>query len=344
MSEKFKQINDYLKKRAEIKKIGIVAHQNADPDAIASAIALKHILTLLLNEREIEIELIASSINKLSENIVKKYNENFVTHPSKDLQTIFLCDSNNLVQLGNHDYSTFMANNVPFFIIDHHSPNSFIEQCEITIIKDEISSTCEIITEIYQHMNLKPTKEVATLLLIGIIFDSRRFIYYSKNTFQNIQYLIDNGADYGLGLDFLHVPLSLSDRMARLKGALRAVIYHKEETIIVLSHIRSHESSVARALIDLGADFGIVLAKIDSKSIRISMRCTTKFAQHYNIHLGVLADKIAQMYSGAGGGHETAAGINLQYPNDFPADIEKMKKYFFSLIKTKCPTLSSFNQ
>ncbi|MHA1260235.1 MAG: DHH family phosphoesterase [Candidatus Heimdallarchaeaceae archaeon] len=252
MQEEFLEIVKFLKS-AKCKKIGIFSHQNADPDAISSSIALKE-LFLELVDKNLEVKLIASSLNSLAENLIQKTNEKIIENVDKyDFDAIFLCDTNNLLQLGDIKIPEDIIKSKPIFIIDHHSKNDFAGKAKATIIKQQTSSTAEIITEIYYELKLKPSTTVATLLLAGIIFDSRRFLYLSDFTFKAVQFLIDCGGNYEKALQTLYTEQTFSEKVARLKGAQRILLHKMDDDLLVISHSNSFESSVARALIELGA-------------------------------------------------------------------------------------------
>ena len=328
MSEKFLNIIELMKKKQRL-TIGIFAHQNADPDTVVSAIGLKFLLKEFFPNAE--YLLFASSISVLSKNVLASSKEVFLTEAeSTKFDAIFICDANNFQQLGNISLDNNLTEDTLVFIIDHHEKIDSNERITVAIVK-KATSTAEIIGMIYKNMKIQIKPEVATLLLSGIIFDTRRFIYLSNSTFEIVQYLIGEGGDYNFALQSLQRKPSDSERIARIKGATRLILHRKGSDIYIISHISSYESSVARAMIDLGASCTIVLADPSVNNYRISMRCTNEFANKNNVSLGIIADKIATKLGGSGGGHQTAAGINLQEPKDFPKEKEKMIELLLEL-------------
>lgn len=327
--EEFLEIINFLKTN-KCKRIGIFTHHNADPDAIASAIGLKFLLNEIM--QKVEVSLFASSVSSLStgilENLDEKFNQELNNH---DFEAIFLCDTNNMIQLGSIDIQPLIAKKTPIFIIDHHSDHEFIKKSRKTIIKS-ITSTSEIISLIFQDLKLKPSKELATLLISGIVFDTRRFIYFSDMTFLTIQFLINSGGDYNKALLSLKSKISLSERIARLKGAQRLLIHRDEEFVIVVTQVNSFESSVARALIELGSELVAVLAKASKLEYRISLRCTKRYAQDKEINLGTVANYIAVKIGGTGGGHQTAAGINFTNIDFFPKEMEECLQFILNIL------------
>ncbi|MHA1198865.1 MAG: DHH family phosphoesterase [Candidatus Heimdallarchaeaceae archaeon] len=329
MHEKFTKIIEILKEE-EISSVGVFTHQNADPDSIACAIGLKELLLHFIPA--LTVNLFASTISNLSKKMLTIQNELFHARLlSKPLEAIFLCDTNNLLQVGNFDFEENMVEKIPIFIIDHHSYHKFSEQARISIIQ-QISSSSEILAQLFLELDVPISQELATVLLVGMLFDSRRFRHTSEFTFKIVQYLLDNEGDYEEALELLHQPMQVSEKMARIKGATRIKFYKVNNHIFTLSYISSFESSLARALINLGADFALTVAVQPDTETRISMRCTKVFAEQNNINLGDIANKFTNVFPGSGGGHSTAAGINLLPTRKLPKDKEELLDLFLKII------------
>ncbi len=315
-------------KKEKCKRIGIFTHQNADPDSIASAIGLNYLLKNM--DSSYNINLYASSMSVVSKKLLMVHKSKFKNTLKEELDAIFLCDTNNPLQIGDIDINPLLEKKIPIFIIDHHSHHDFSLQAAQSIIL-QISSTAEIITSIFMEKNIQIPKDIATILIAGIVFDSRRFIYLSPSTFTRVQFLIDKGGDYNKVLSLLHTPLSESEKIARLKGAMRTKLHREGSNVFALSYVSTFESSVARALIDLGGSCSIVIAEPSKGEFRISMRCRKEFARHYRINLGDIANKIGSKIGGSGGGHETAAGINVPKSYDLPSNKEECMDHILKL-------------
>ena len=329
MHEKFMKIIEFLKEK-EIFSIGVFTHQNADPDSIACAIGLKELLLHFIPN--LTINLFAHTISNLSKNMLSIKNELFhATLLSKPLEAIFLCDTNNLLQVGGFDFEENLLEEIPLFIIDHHSYHEFSENAEISIIQ-QISSSAEIIGQLFKNLKVPISSELATILIIGIAFDSRRFRHISESTFKIVQFLLENEGNYNQALEILHQPMQVSEKIARIKGATRTKFYKVNNQIFTFSHISSFESSLARALINLGADFALTVSVQENIETRISMRCTNTFAEQNKINLGEIANKFTNIYTGTGGGHSTAAGINLLSTNKLPTDKDDLLDLFMKVI------------
>ncbi len=317
--------------------MGIFAHQNADPDAIASVVGLKHILKQYFPNAK--FTLFAHSISTISKKLLLTGNEVFQSDSvPNDLDVIFICDANNIQQLGNISLNDFTSQKKPIIVIDHHEEIEKPDEIAHSIINVE-TSTAEMIGKMYKELEIVLEPKIATFLLTGILFDTRRFIYRTASTFDTVQFLIHSGGNYDEALTILQKEPSDSEKIARLKGATRTIIHKEGTDIYAFTHISSYESSLARALIGLGASFAVVLAVPSDNEYRISMRSTKTFAEGNKISLGALAKVISAKFEGTGGGHQTAAGINFKKPKEFPKDkneiVQMLLKMMLKEIKQK---------
>jgi len=288
------------------KKIAIIGHKNADPDAICSMYALSYFLKNL--HRDAEISIIAEDVNKISEKIISELNlkveSNFTFKP----EIIILVDANNLVQIGK--LKEYLPSNVPIIVIDHHIAHPETDKIsQFKIIDEKATSSSEIIYKILRETNLKIEPKIALALLIGILYDTRRFTIISDEIFSIVLDLLKAGASYDKALELLRTTMDRSEKLARLKAAQRAVIHKIGEWIIVTSYVSAYEASACRAFIDLGADV-VFVASEKEEEVRISARATSEFFEKTGINLARVMEKVGHVIGGVGGGHPTAAGAN----------------------------------
>ena len=257
---------------------------------------------------------------------------------TSDFRSIPTSYTDKSIYLGNISLSDFISQKKPIIVIDHHEKIEQAEEIAHSIINAE-TSTAEMIGKIYEKLEIALEPEIATSLLTGILFDTRRFIYRTASTFNTVQFLIHSGGNYDEALSILQKEPSKSEKIARLKGVTRTLIHKEGADIYALTHVSSYESSVARALIGLGASFAVVLAVPSDNEYRISMRCTKTFAERNKISLGTLANVISANFEGSGGGHQTAAGINFREPKEFPKKkneiVQMLLKMLLKEIKQK---------
>ena len=213
MSEEFSKIITILNQK-KIKDVGIFTHQNADPDAIASVICLKYLIEELVSD--ISVTIYVKSLSILSKKIsTVREMHIYEKYSNQNLDAFFLCDANNLSQTGFSTLEKKLEKDIPIFIIDHHSKHEFTNRASYSIILP-ITSTVEIMVLIFRDMNIAIPADIATVAIVGILFDTRRFIHLSDSTFSSIEFLINSGGDYQRALTLLQTPLTFSERIARL--------------------------------------------------------------------------------------------------------------------------------
>jgi len=293
----------------EARKIVILTHANSDPDAICSAFALKQLLKKINPKTKIIIGA-PEGTNKISEKIMKRFRLTVESNPTlDDIDVIFTVDTNNLKQLGK------ISNAIEKFeksiiIIDHHYPHPSMEKLSKIEFCDKYSpSTCEIIYELYNHYEIKPTKKAATILIIGILCETRHLRLATSKTILIISNLLKQGIAIEKLRAILEIKMDQSERLARLRAAQRIKITNIDGWIIVSTNVGSHHASAARALAFLGADLAIV-GSSDKDRLKIGLRSKEEFYQKSGIHLGRdLAKPLGDYVNGTGGGHSLAAGI-----------------------------------
>jgi len=297
--------------RVKAKRVLLLCHQNADPDALCSAFALSKILSRIRQGIETEIAS-PEGVSKLSKILVEKLPIKVKKEkPSfKEADVIFILDTNTIKQLGEWSEEVRVAE-APIVVIDHHASHPETEKmATICISEENSSSTCEIIFKFYKELGLKPTQLEAKALFLGIAFDTKHFIVANSETFKTLGDLVDTGINAQEVLSMLSLPMDFSERIARLKAGQRAKLMRINKWIIVFSHVRSFQASAARALIDLGAHVAIVVGQKNDE-VQISLRANQEFYKKTNFHLGRdLARPLGEYLHGMGGGHSTSAGVD----------------------------------
>ncbi len=306
------------------KDIIITSHKNADPDAVSSAIVLSRFIQTITHRKAYII--FPEGVNEVSKKIIKELGlANYVHNPCFLLKTILshsdplyiIVDTSNSEQLGilkNH------VINSRYILIDHHRPGDLVDWASISFINPCIRSTSELVYNIIHKYYTFEALD-AILLLTGILYDTRRFLLASPSTLWVAGDLLRiEGVDYGFVLNLLRVEMDISERIARLKAAQRLNFKRIGKYIIAYTHVGAFESSVARSIIDLGADIAIVASS--NKEVRIVARAKQSFYEELGISLGRdIMPKIGEYLKGSGGGHDTAAvasgtgdiGIALEY-------------------------------
>jgi nanoRNase/pAp phosphatase (c-di-AMP/oligoRNAs hydrolase) len=288
----------------------LLCHHNADPDAICSAYAFAGLLKRLKPHIEIEIGT-GQGMSRLSKHILEYLPIKVTAQPSiQRAEVVTLLDTNTVQQLGNMA-DKLKASSASIIVIDHHAAHPETQKiAKLCITNEEVSSTCEIVSNFFKEMGVKPDLNEAKALFLGIAFDTRHFVLAKSSTLKTIAELIDAGVNAQEALSYLSLPMDFSERVARLKACRRARFFRIGDWIFALSHVSAYEASAARAIVDLGAHVAAVAGQKNNK-IEISLRCCREFNEKTNIHLGKdIAKPLGEYLQGMGGGHSTAAGVN----------------------------------
>jgi nanoRNase/pAp phosphatase (c-di-AMP/oligoRNAs hydrolase) len=289
----------------------IIGHHNADPDAVCAMIAFERLYRMINPEGT--PTLIADDSSRLSNQVLRHFAPD-VSIPKKSDKTHdfhVLIDTNSRFQLGPDLQDTVTDPNKTL-VIDHHEPNPEIESLsKHQIVHSDKSSTCEILVDVYNELEIEIDSDTANLLLAGMLFDTRRFFYADSNTLKAAIKLIEAGANYEQCVKSLLIRPDRSERIARLKAAGRVKVHLVGDWIVAISKINAFEASTCRGLIELGADVAIVGGNPRKDTVRLSSRSTRPFFETTGINLGTdIMDPIGEMIDGEGGGHANAAGAN----------------------------------
>jgi nanoRNase/pAp phosphatase (c-di-AMP/oligoRNAs hydrolase) len=304
----WQDISSLLTER-DVKSILVSCHRNADPDAISSAYGLKKLIQEWCPHIE-QVEIVVDGFNEVCKRVMSAYPEITVKNDIISEPDVFiLVDVNNIGHVGKLGEHIGKSSR-PVVIIDHHvSQGPHRQNTNIIFTDEEASSTSEIICSLYESLGKNPSQKVATIMLIGIIYDSKRFSIVGKGTFRAASYLVDAGADYQNALSVLRHPIGRSEKIARLKAAQRSRIVEIDGWIISLSEVSSFGASACRGLMDLGADAAIVSS--DKKKLkRVSARSTSRFCKNTGVNLAKVMEKVGVELGGSGGGHATAATVS----------------------------------
>jgi nanoRNase/pAp phosphatase (c-di-AMP/oligoRNAs hydrolase) len=152
------------------KKALILTHDNPDPDSIASAVALAHIL-----ERMAEMEAIVAyggivgrAENRALVRVLKLPVVPISRVVFEDHDLICMVDTQ--PEQGNH---SLPARHFPDVVIDHHPERPETRLAPIADVGGEIGATSTVIVEYFRASGLEMPAQIATALYYGIKADTR---------------------------------------------------------------------------------------------------------------------------------------------------------------------------
>lgn len=308
IAELIKKENDFI----------ISSHVGPDGDSLGATLALGHVLKML------------------KKNACLSFGEDSVTIPSHYrllddidwLKSYKSCNpapvfiSLECPQQSRLGGSYKLAKKAKHLInIDHHGDNRFYGTHDY--VNSEISSTCEILFNLFNLLDVKLNKKIATYLYIGIVTDTGRFQYSntSPQTFQAAKKLLEFGVDANYIFQYIYENRSakslklLGITLAKAKIDKKGFIYStisKED--FALSEVRIGETEdfidFLRSVKNI--KLAAILKESNSNEIKVSLRSQN------NINVA----KIAEAFGG--GGHAAAAGYTSK--GKIPDSIINLKK------------------
>ncbi len=229
---------------------------------------------------------------------------------SRVYEWIVVVDTSNPAQLG---IGMEELEGAKLIVIDHHYPGKLSNNAFLKIIERRAASTTEIVTVIAEALDVLIDEETASLGVAGIYYDTGRLKRVGIYTLPALDYLVSMG---GKPILLEAEDLPFSERYARVKAASRMKTARIcKELILAFTHVGSFESSVARGLIDLGADIAIVVG--DGAPTRIAVRASNR-ALTNGLTARDIAKYIAERFQGEGGGHPQAAMAHIK--SDLPRE------------------------
>lgn len=234
---KIKQISKILEDKLmsdKIKKVIIYGHVYADLDAVGAALGVAVLAQSYEKEVYIQNETfdtttkdaIESSLPKeVKDLFIKKSKANSIARKRDTL--VVIVDTSELNRIENDKaLEVVLMENV--FMFDHHRvsklPSNILSTN--TYIDTSASSASEIVTEVLGFSNkiIKPSKEIAQMLMNGIYLDTKQFTKtVSSRTFSAAAWLERFGAISSVSADILKLPERYSSLVSKILSNVRQV-------------------------------------------------------------------------------------------------------------------------
>jgi len=322
------------------KRILITTHDLVDIDGLASCYALKYFLNEYYNTPFISV--LFSELRKSTKNFMVRFTKKFPKFKFKfdnrvDFTKFDLCiiiDTNDIQQLRYSDKKEFLLD-LPYIIVDHHYTDE--EKLKIdrnnlfNLLNDNISSSAEIILDLYDYFKQILPLPYKYLLSAAILTDSGFFRHGNNTTIKNLSNLLDEEVSFQEMTMMLQNQSDISEKIAKIKGLQRVKLIREGDYLIGISRVSSFKAKIASTLIKIGFDISLVYSKDKNKNI-INSRASKDVISRTGLHLGRIFEETSQKFEGSGGGHDGAASITFKA--DFETillDIrEKIKQFLTS--------------
>lgn len=311
-------MDNIVKLIKEAKSVAVISHINEDTDAFGSSLAM---LKMLKSAGKDAVLYTSSIVEKRMSFWSCDYTV-FNNEVSRHFELLICLDCGDVGRLGERACLLDMADKS--INIDHHYTNTnFATENRVD---GDMSSTCEMVYDLFVEMQADITPEIAGFLYGGIMGDTGCLKYSSATpkTVMTVAKLMETGFDHA---ELCRRLFDLEPvEVIKLKGHIMNNIesyYDNKVTLVTLDEKTLEQFGVGendtgdivnipRSV--LGTEIAVFIKQTKDK-IKISLRSNGK----YNV--GEIALKLG------GGGHQMAAGISLPY-----AEINDVKKQIITII------------
>ena len=213
-------------------------------------------------------------------------------------------------------------------VIDHHDSNDQTINDGLVIIDRNASSTCEMITDLLDFDKIEITKDVATILLSGIVLDTNNYVIKTTTDTYRTSYILSK-----CGADSQYVQYLLKQDLKKYLARQKVVTNVKQIKRIALSngkanvlYRREDLAKIADTLLVFDKiEASFVIGKLDDKSIGISARSLGR------INVG----KVLEAFNGGGDEFEAGASIKNTTIKKIEEELKKKLANMELLFKVK---------
>ncbi|QZA87733.1 DHH family phosphoesterase [Salinarchaeum sp. IM2453] len=307
-------------------KLAVVAHDNPDPDAIASATTLTYIANKL------GVDATACYAGEINH----QQNRALVNALDLDLSQSSaseIIDSYDGIALVDHSRAG-VNNQLPEeasidIVIDHH-PQKGPVQGTFVDIRENVGSTSTLLVDYISQFGFQFTSPVATALFFGITTDTDVFTRQTSQADFEASAILAPHVDFSR-LDSISSPAVSSSTYGAIAAAIRGRERH-ESTVISFMGELSDRDTIAQA-----ADFLLQLEDIDVTLVYgyqdDTVYCSGR-SQNDNIDIGELFRRSLD-YIGSAGGHEEMAGGQIPIDMIVDEDDSNPDDIIRSFVKTR---------
>ena len=303
------------------KTVFIMAHRDLDLDALGSSIGMYLLLKgkrkdcyIVVDDltHELGVEKVLRELEGCI-TIVKSENVEKHMHPRESKNLLLILDTNKPDLVQNKDLLKKFENKL---VIDHHDLSKSSIKDAIMINDTEVSSTCEMITELIEFYDVEIESYYATVLLAGIVLDTNNFTlkttpetyyaaYYLSSlgaSAKKVQYLLKQDIEEYTERQKLMAGIETINGRIAITKATPYTIYRREDLARVADTLLFFNNIEA----------SFVIGKIGKDTIGVSARSLG----NYEIH------KILEKIGGGGSDYNGAA----KFEDTTISNVEKLLK------------------
>lgn len=298
---------EILEKIKKGKKILINCHRGPDSDSVGSALAMGRALKSL--GKKITV-ICPSDIPRdlmFLEGAKEIIRVNFTAFDFEEYDLFLVLDSSTYSMVTGLKDNTQPT--ISTIVIDHHYSNEKFG--DLNLVDSEMTSTGELLYNIFKDWEVKIDKETAECLLTGIIGDTGTFQYQNvgESTLRASAELIKLGADkdkiiYNLyrNIEFKEIKMwgkFIENMMIEEGFVWSAIPFSTYQDFGEYAYAKEDVANLFFPIIK-GTEFGIVMVETSEGVFSISFRARTNF------DVSQVAKELG------GGGHKAAAGARIE--------------------------------
>lgn len=304
----------------------ILPHNNADYDAIGSAIGLSMIPKklkkpsyVLCNDSTYKMEFGLQKILEEAKDNVEFINKDkyFSMEGVRDL--FILTDVSNLKLISIPE---IVNKSSDIIVIDHHDKTPYLVTGNYNYVDTKASSASEIVTRLLKTFKIKIPSNIANYLLAGIYLDTEKFSKISGETSKVMTTLFDSGASMDVVKKWFVESFESYKKVQCVVSNVNLLNYKLaialgEEDVF---YQREELAKAADAILKFDVDASFAIGRIDNDTISISARGNNL------VDVGSIMRELD-----GGGNHHAAAtkidGSNLIETKDRLVKVLKPKYY-----------------
>jgi phosphoesterase RecJ-like protein len=301
-------VSDVVRVIREAGRVTTICHENPDADTLGAAIALAVVAERLGKTAEV---VSGDPVPPFLEFLPRSAGVRSV--PQLEPDVAIVVDAGDLARTGSvaRDCADWLAR-ATIVNIDHHVSNPGYGA--VQLIDTDAAATCEIVAILLPELGVPLDRELATLLMAGIVQDTHTFAHpnATPRTLRVAADLLAAGAQLSAINRAIYADKPFSTLrlwgliLAGAEERLGGRIVHASMTLAMLAET-GEQPTASEGFVDLlgttkHADVNVLFKEVEPRRVRVSVRTSEK------------ADAVAITSVFGGGGHARAAGCTLEVP------------------------------
>ena len=295
-------LESYIRHLPPQSKVAIFCHDNPDPDALASALAMRELVAFLGHEPTIyHGGLIEHQQNQAMVRLLEIPLRRILLDWELD---DVLNEAECIITVDFHQpgaNNILPADCVPHIIIDHHTSEKNVT-ADVAFLRPEYSATSSLIANLLMSMSLEMTPRLATALSFGLRTDTLSFTRAFNQVDLRALMWLNTWVDDAL-LQSIQAPLRTPETLESFQQALATMIQKNGLVLAPINNLvrRDDLAQVADFLFATSNTDVVCVYGIQRNKVLLSAR-----SRREHLHIGLALAK--EFPDGQAGGHSGMAG------------------------------------